>query len=121
MLVDALAKWRGVELIHHELAYPAPDDGQSVTVPGYLQAESFTCGYVAALTIIDALYPLPVVAQENRSRKLRELIHMHRPDGVSERHFIKALRLFRVKVYKPAVMDFEAIAKWIDNYIHVAM
>lgn len=92
------------------LSHPKDDAVVTLPVPGYRQAQTYTCGYVAAMMVLHYFKPR---ASENRfwARCAPDPTY-----GVPVTRLARALRGSGVKVGLREAFDFDDIQRAIDQY-----
>jgi len=109
-MFNALADLTGYR--YYQLATPDPDPGDVIlNVPVYRQAETFSCGFVAALMVVHCFYP------RRSPSRLYNLVDPSIQWGTSTSRFINALRASSIGVRKLHKPKFEDVKRSIyDGY-----
>ncbi len=84
--LDHLAERTGMRVLKERPAHPGTIDVTTLLVPGYKQTQAYTCGFVAGLMVLHALYPK--ASAEAFYRRVRPDPKM----GTSNKKLIQALR-----------------------------
>ncbi len=84
--LDLLVEKTGMRILKERLDHPGTCDVTTLLVPGYKQTQAYTCGFVAGLMVLHALYPK--ASAEAFYRRVRPDPKM----GTSNKKLIQALR-----------------------------
>lgn len=87
---------------------PRPKGATTLPVRGYRQLDSYSCGFVAGLTVLHLLKPYSVGMQFHKKCNPSE------EDGTCEYRLTTALRKSGVSVYSRKKLSFEDIARYIE-------
>jgi len=113
--VNRLADVTGIRVLPDRLLHPREPNVQTLKVPGYVQSQPHTCGFVAALMILHYFRP------DYPTERLYERI---RPDGkwgVSRRKLADTLRGCKVRVTERRDLAFRDIMEAIDQDRPIAL
>ena len=108
-LQDDFANYTGICVIRDLLRHPCSDDVVTLDIPGYMQVESFTCGFVAGLMVLHTFRPNASID------KFYKAVQPTKRYGASTRKVAGALRKSGVGVSIHHDLDFAAIRSAIDN------
>ncbi len=89
---DAFAAKTGISVLHDRLKHPAVPGVVTLAVPGYRQAESYTCGFAAGLMALHTFHPRADI--DAFCRRVRPTPR----HGASTRKVANALRISGVAV-----------------------
>ena len=106
--LNIFAAATGIVVVSDRLPRPRDPLRESVLeLRGYRQVEDFSCGFAAALMVLDYLDAAPSID------RLYELVDPHPKWGTSTRRLATALRHCRIRVSIRDELDFDAITKAI--------
>lgn len=107
--LDKFSEMTGICVIRDRLSHPGSPDVVTLAIPGYLQVESYTCGFVAGLMVLHAFRP---------KASIDRFYHAVKPTsrhGASTRKIVNALRRSGVGVSIRNDLDFAGIREQIDS------
>jgi hypothetical protein len=108
--MDHLAERTGMRVLKERLAHPGTSDVTTLLIPGYKQTQAYTCGFVAGLMVLHALYPK--ASAEAFYRRVRPDPKM----GTSNKKLIQALRQSGVSLsVVSSGLGFPEIQRNIDS------
>jgi hypothetical protein len=97
-------------LISNPLPHPSAEEGESLAIPSYSQADSYSCGAIAGWMVLEALQP---------DAKFKDFYRLCSPtpeNGLNDRELVKALRASGVGIStKKNGMTFADIKKTIGD------
>ncbi len=108
--LDLLVEKTGMRILKERLAHPGTSDVTTLLIPGYKQTQAYTCGFVAGLMVLHALYPK--ASAEAFYRRVRPDPKM----GTSNKKLIQALRQSGVSLsVVSSGLGFPEIQRNIDS------
>ena len=108
--LNLLAAATGIVIVSDRLPRPRdPRRESALDLRGYRQVEDFSCGFAAALMVLDYLEAAPSID------RLYELVDPHPMWGTSTRKLSTALRRCGIRVSIRDELDFDGIAKAIAS------
>ena len=113
--VNWMADTTGIRVMPDSLPHPRDPDVQTLKIPGYVQSQLHTCGFVAGLMITHYFRPEYPVA------RLFEKIRPHTTWGVSRSRLRDTLRGCGLRVSWRSDLDFRGIVDAIDHGRPIAM
>lgn len=90
------------------LTHPGTPDVTTLLVPGYKQTQAYTCGFVAGLMVLHALYP------RSSTEAFYRRVLPDREMGTSNKKLLRALRRSGVGVSIQSRLGFAEIREAID-------
>jgi hypothetical protein len=106
--LDIFAKQTGVRVLNLPLSHPRTREVTTLMVPGYKQTQTYTCGFVAGLMVLHALYP---------KSSIEAFYRRVNPDpkwGTTNKKLLEALKLSGIGVSVRRGMQFRDIQRHID-------
>ena len=88
--VDGLSERTGIRVLPDRLSHPNSDDVITLDVPGYFQANTFSCGVTAGLMVLHTFHP-----SRSKDRFYRRVDPC---DSTSTAQLVRALRQSRIGV-----------------------
>jgi len=113
--VNWVADQTGIRVIGDSLPHPREPSVQTLRIPGYVQLQPHTCGYVAGLMILHYFRP------DYPAERFYQLIRPHQRWGVSRSRLVDTLRLCGLHSTWHRDLDFGKITKAIDQNRPIAM
>ena len=107
-LFNRFAEWTGIVIVSDRLPGPDGDDATVLDVPGYVQTQTYTCGFVAGLMVLHAFKPNSSIDLFYRR------VAPHEDRGASTEKIATALRKSNIGVGKRESLTFDAIADAIE-------
>jgi hypothetical protein len=106
--LDFFAKQTGVRVLNLPLSHPRTREVTTLMVPGYKQTQTYTCGFVAGLMVLHALYPKSSI--EAFYRRVNPDPEM----GTTIKKLLEALKLSGIGASVRRGMQFLDIQRHID-------
>jgi hypothetical protein len=104
-----LADATKIRVLPDRLPHPKDSNVETLKLPGYVQSQSYTCGFVAGLMILHYFRP------DFPAEKFYERIRPHERKGVSRRRLMDCLRWHELRVIWRTDLDFSGIVDAIDE------
>ena len=105
---DRLSILTGIRVLREPLPHPGTPDVTTLLVPGYKQTQAYTCGFVAGLMVLHALYP------RSSTEAFYRRVLPDREMGTSNKKLLLALRCSGVGVSIQSRLGFAEIREAID-------
>ena len=113
--VNWMADQTRIRVIGDSLPHPTGPSVQTLRIPGYVQSQPHTCGYVAGLMILHYFRP------DYPAERFYQRIRPHQRWGVSRSRLRDTLRLCGVRSTWHRDLDFQQITETIDQDQPIAL
>jgi hypothetical protein len=106
--LDIFAERTGIRVLNLPLSHPRAREVTTLMVPGYKQTQTYTCGFVAGLMVLHALYP------KSSSLAFYRRVNPDPEMGTTIKKLLEALKLSGIGASVRRGMQFRDIQRHID-------
>jgi len=108
-IVDTITEWLGVKAMPSILHPPYEGDVVILDVPSYSQTDEYSCGAIAAWSIVETFYP------KVDFWKFYTTVNPDPDEGIGPRGIVSALRKFKIGTHARRRLKWEDIKEIIDD------